>query len=101
MFFLFTFKIQISQDHDVYIPKRSIGNVDDLHLNGCVNLELSLKRSDETIIIIGDVINCMDCFYDNEECKFKIAWSGECILVTAIYKDSQFTILKESYINRI
>ena len=83
------------------ISKRSIGNVDDLHLNGCVNLELSVKQSDETIIIISDVKNCMDCFYDGEECKFKIAWPGGRILVTTIYKDCQFTILKESYINRI
>ncbi len=83
------------------IPKRRIGNVDDLLLNGGIDLKLSVKRSDETVIIISDITNHMDCFYDDEECKFKIKWPGGRILITAIYKDGQFTILNEGYINRI
>ena len=78
-----------------------IGNVDDLLLNGGIDLKLSVKRSDETVIIISDITNRMDCFYDDEECKFKIKWPGGQILITAIYKDGQFTILNEGYINRI
>ena len=82
--------------------KKKIGNVYNIELNGCVRLGVDEVRETKTEITVSkEIINCRDCFYDNEECKFKIAWPGGRILVTTIYKDGQFTILKESYVNRI
>ena len=83
------------------IPKRRIGKVDDLHLNGCVNMELKVQQSDETVTIISDITNIMDCFYDNEECLFKISWPGGRLLITTLYKEGRFIISKENYINGV
>ncbi len=83
------------------IPKRIIGEVNDLHLNGCVNMEIKVQHSDEIVTIISDVTNIMDCFYDNEECLFKISWPGGRLLITTLYKEGQFFISKENYINRV
>lgn len=81
--------------------KKRIGNVDNIELNGVVRLGVDkVKEAESEVILLTDVINCRDCFYDNEKYRFNVEWPGGRVLIWSIYKDGEFTVLDESYLKR-
>lgn len=89
---------QLSISLDKLNSSKQIGEIHTLHLNGVVNLGIQkITITDSEITICNDIENCKDCFYDNEECIFKIGWYGGNLRIRTLYKNGQFEILEEHY----
>lgn len=80
---------------------KKIGKIKNLELNSVVRLGIdNIEETETEIILTKAIVNSRDCFYDNEEYKFNVAWYGGQLNIYTLYKDGQFTILKESYGSR-
>ena len=79
---------------------KPIGEIHELKLFYRVDV-LKYERNNNEIIIIQDISEYKEKFTEDRRYKLEINWFGGHLFLETIYKNGQFIVVDEHYINRI